>query len=76
MNQLKMSQGRTGKSSASPRRTETIVWYRYSYKVTTMVETNASTNENNKFYKINSAGHAYRRKRLRHKSSISVRPFC
>ena len=50
MNQLRMSQGRTGKSSASPGGTETIVRNRYSYQVPSMVGTNASKNEKHKFY--------------------------
>ena len=50
MNQMRMIQGRTGKSSASPGKTETIVWNRYSYLIPAMVGTNASTNENHKFY--------------------------
>ena len=50
MNQLRMIQGRNGKSSASPGGTETIVWNICSYQVPDMVGTNASTNENHKFY--------------------------
>ena len=50
MNQLRMSQGRTGKSSASWGGSEKIVWNRYLYQVPYMVGTNAYTNENHKFY--------------------------
>ena len=50
MNQLRMSQGRTGESSASPGGTETILWNRYPYQIPAMVVTNASTNEKHKFY--------------------------
>ena len=50
MNQLRMSQLRTRKSSTSPGGTETIVWNSYSYQVPEMVGTNASTNEKHKFY--------------------------
>ena len=50
MNQLRMSRGRIGKSSASPGGTETIVWNRCSYQVPAMVGTNSSKNENHKFY--------------------------
>ena len=38
------------KISASFRGTKTVVWNRCSYQVPAMVGTNASTNENNKFY--------------------------
>ena len=50
MNQLRMSIGRIGKISASPGETETIVWDRRSYQVSSTVGTNASTNEKHKFY--------------------------
>ena len=50
MNQLRMSQVRTVKISVSTGRTETIERNRYSYQVSAMVGTNASTDENNKFY--------------------------
>ena len=50
MNQLRMSQGSTGKSSASPGETKTIVWNRCSYQVPAMIGTNTSTNENQNFY--------------------------
>ena len=46
-----MIQGRTGISSASPEKTETIVRKRYPYQVTVMFVTDASTNEKHKFYK-------------------------
>ena len=49
-NQLRMSQGRTGKIFASLGGTETIVRNRCSYQVPEMVGTNASTYENHKFY--------------------------
>ena len=48
MNQLRMSQGRTGKISVSMGSTETIVWNRYSLQVPAMVRTNDYTNEKNK----------------------------
>ena len=50
MNQMSMSQGKTGKSSASLEGPETIVWDRYSYQVPAMVRTNSYTKENNNFY--------------------------
>ena len=50
MNQLRVSRGRTRKSSASPGGTQTIVWNICSYQVPSMVGTNSSTNENHKFY--------------------------
>ena len=45
-----MIRGRTGKISASSRRTEAVIWNRCSYQVPAMVGTNTSTNENQKFY--------------------------
>ena len=45
-----MSQGRTGKRSASLGGTETIVWNIFLYQVPEMVGTNASRNEKHKFY--------------------------
>ena len=45
-----MSRGRTGRSSAYPGGTETIVSNICSYQVPAKVGTNASTNENHKFY--------------------------
>ena len=45
-----MIQRRIGNIYASPGGTETILRNRYSYQVTDMVGTNASTNEKNKFY--------------------------
>ena len=50
MNQLGMSQGRTGKRSASLGGTKTIVWNRSSFQVPEMIEINASTNVKHKFY--------------------------
>ena len=50
MNQLRMSRGSTGKSSASQGGTETIVWERCSYQVPEIVGKNASKNENHNFY--------------------------
>ena len=50
MNQLRMSRGRNVKISSSPGGIETKVWNRCSYQDPAMVGTNASTNENNKFY--------------------------
>ena len=50
INQLSIIQGINGKSSSSPGGIETIVWKIYSYKVPDMARTNASTNENHKFY--------------------------
>ena len=50
MNQLRMSQIRTGKIYASLGGTETIVWNIFSYQVPVMVGNNYSTNKNCKFY--------------------------
>ena len=50
MNQMRMSEGRNGKSSTSLGETETIVQNRYSYQIPAMVGTNASTNKNYKLY--------------------------
>ena len=50
MNQLRMSRGSTGKISTSLGETETIVWNRFLYQVPEMVGTNASADENRKFY--------------------------
>ena len=49
-NQLRMIQGRTGNSSASPGGTESIVRNIYSYQVPAMVGTNASTKEKHNLY--------------------------
>ena len=46
-----MSQGRIGKSSASPGVTETIVWNICSYQVPVIVVTNYNTNEEHKLHK-------------------------
>ena len=51
MNQLRMSRGRNGKSSASREGTGIIVWNRCSYQVPEMDGTNASKNEKHKLYK-------------------------
>ena len=45
-----MSLGSTGKISAFPGGSETIVWNRFSYQVPAMVGTNDFTNEKHKFY--------------------------
>ena len=46
-----MIRGRTEKISASSGGTENLVWKICSYQVPSMVGTNASTNENQKFNK-------------------------
>ena len=62
MNQSRMSQGRTGKSSAASGGAETVVWNRCSYQVPAMVGTKASTYFNlldcisNSIYLINNNG--------------------
>ena len=50
MKKLRISRGRTGKISSYPGLTETILWNRCSYQVPAVVGTNASKNENHKFY--------------------------
>ena len=50
MNHLRMSQERTGKSHSCSGVTETVVRNRCWYQVPEIVGTNASTNENHKFY--------------------------
>ena len=51
MNQLRIIQESTGKIVASSRGTETVVWNRCPYLVTSMVGTNNPTNEKDKSYK-------------------------
>ena len=50
MNQLRMSQGRTEKSSVYFGGTETVVWNICLYQVPEMMGTNITTNEKHKFY--------------------------
>ena len=50
MNQLRMIKVRNVKISASSGGTETVIRNRCSYQVPAVVGTNASTNENHKFY--------------------------
>ena len=67
INQLRVIQGRTGKSSASTGGAGTIVWNRCLYQVPAMVVTNYSTNKKAQVLRLNGAGYLKRRRILRHK---------